>query len=101
MALVALGVLPSHSSAGFFPQYKELQIHGPLEFARDVERLVVHERYRSLGMGETRQVMSRYGATSDIDGERFWGWMREFQDRCPNVDVVWMDTGVGIWVDQL
>jgi len=48
-------------------KYKEAQIHGEVDFRRHVERLVAHERHRSIA--ERLKAPGPTGEGSEVDGK--------------------------------
>ena len=48
-------------------KYKEAQIHGEVDFRRHVERLVAHERHRSIA--ERLKARRATGEGSEVDGK--------------------------------
>jgi|EP00624_Nannochloropsis_granulata_P007413 hypothetical protein len=82
------GMHPPPEKAGH--DFKELQIHGPLELGRDMARLVVHPSYRKKEKRIEGGTQHR-GAGNGGRGTTFLKLVRRFREK-HKVPVVWMDT---------
>ena len=76
-------VHPPPEKAGH--DFKELQIHGPVELGKDVARLVVHPSYRK------KEKRREGGMGEGAGGTTFSKLVRQFREK-HGVPVVWMDT---------